>query len=282
MKRAASVTVLSGIFLTFMLSFQNCSKVGFTSAVDASAVKNGTTGDGDDDGGGDDTNCRIDMVNSTKTTKILFLIDTSGSNAGNNGAAGTDMGKTWRLATINSFINAYASKPNFQFGFATFQETSAKALLESNNHGIFTNNMTEINQAIQALKDTEDQGNTPYDAALSIVKDMISYDQVRNPSKEVGYVVIMVSDGSPTNKSYTNEATGMTALTNDVKAINNVAVGQISVNTVYLYNQSVPSASQKSYLQKIASVGHGAFIEASSQQIIQISDTVQVPTTTCM
>lgn len=280
MKRTLNIAVLSGIFLASMLSFQNCSKVGFTSTIDSSVVKDSTTGGGGDNG--DDTNCRVDTVNTAKITKILFLIDTSGSNASNNGAEGTDMEKKWRLATINSFINAYGAKSNFQFGFAIFQGTTAKALTVSNNHGVFTNNMTEINQAITDFKATNDEGNTPYDAALNVVKDMISYDQSIEPSKAVGYVVIMVSDGSPTNKSYTNESTGMANLTADVEAINNIAIGQISLNTVYLYNQSVPSASQKSYLQKIANVGHGAFIEASSQQIIQISDTIQVPTTTCM
>lgn len=278
MNKTLTFSVLSGIFLALALSFQNCSKVGFTSEVDSSATKNGaTTGD---DGSGDDNNCRVDLVNSTKEIKVLFLIDTSGSNASNNGAAGTDMEKKWRLATINSFIDVYGAKSNFHFGFATFQGTSATSLIVSDSHGVFTNDMEKINQAIIDFKNTEDKGYTPYDAALAVVNKMIAYDQQLNSSKEVGYVVIMISDGTPTNSSYTS-SDGMTNLSNDVKGIMSLAPDQISLNTVYLYNEEVPSASQKSYLQKISSVGQGAFIEASSQQTLQISDTVQVPKTTC-
>lgn len=282
MKQVFRISTLSGLLMVCLLGFQNCSKVAFTTDEIASAnIKNGITGDSTS-GGGDDTNCRVDIANSTKPVKILFLIDTSGSNASNNGAAGTDVGKTWRLNTINSFINAYGAKSNFQFAFATFQGTTASALLtNSSGQGVFTNNMTDINQAISDFKNIEDKGNTPYDAALSIVRSMIRYDQSSGTAKEAGYVVVMISDGSPTNTSYTDSKNGMNNLTSDVNAVLAEAPKQISLNTVFLYNQAVPTASQKSYLQKISSLGSGAFIEASSNQTIQISDTVQVPSTSC-
>lgn len=281
MKQVFRISTLSGLLMVCLLGFQNCSKVAFTTDEIASAnIKNGITGDSN--AGGDDTNCRVDLTNSTKPVKILFLIDTSGSNASNNGDAGTDVGKVWRLNTINSFINAYGSKPNFQFAFATFQGTTASALLKnSSGQGVFSNNMSDINQAIADFKNIEDKGNTPYDAALSIVRNIIRYDQMSGTSKEAGYVVVMVSDGSPTNASYTDSKNGMDNLTSDVQDILAEAPKQISLNTVFLYNQAVPTASQKSYLQKISSLGSGAFIEASSNQTIQISDTVQVPSTVC-
>lgn len=283
MKQIFRISTLSGLLMVCLLGFQNCSKVAFTTDEAASAlIKNGITGDSNTSANGDDTNCRVDLANSTKNVKILFLIDTSGSNASNNGEAGTDPGKVWRLNTINAFINAYGSKPNFQFGFATFQESSASALLKnSSGQGIFSNNMTEINQAISDFKNIEDKGYTPYDAALSVVRSMIRYDQMTGSNKEAGYVVVMISDGTPTNASYTDSKNGMANLTKDVNDILAEAPKQISLNTVFLYNQAVPTASQKSYLQKISSLGSGAFIEANSNQTLQISDTVQVPSTVC-
>lgn len=284
MKQVLKYSSLSGLLLVCLIGFQNCSKVAFTTDEIASAnIKNGATGDSNAGGGaGDDTSCRVDLVNSTKNVKILFLIDTSGSNASNNGSPGTDVGKTWRLNTINSFINAYGAKQNFQFAFAIFQGTTATSLLtDSSGQGVFTQNMTEINQAITDFKNTKDQGNTPYDAALGIVRDIIHNDQMKGSAKEAGYVVVMVSDGTPTNTSYTDSKNGMNNLSSDVNSILAEAPGQISLNTVYLYNQDAPTASQKSYLQKISSLGSGAFIEANSNQTLQISDTVQVPKTVC-
>lgn len=280
MKKLFTISFLSGAVLLCLIGFQNCSKVSFTTdEIASAAIKNGSTGDNNT--GGDDTNCRVDLINTTKNVKVLFLIDTSGSNATNNGAPGTDLGKTWRLNTINNFIDTYGSKPNFEFGFAYFQEAQASSLITSNGHGIFTKNMTEVNQAIADLKAVKDQGYTPYDAALAVVRDMIHYDQVKMAAKDVGYVLVMVSDGTPTNSSYIDTVNGMNNLSSDVKSIMAEAPGQISLNTVYLYNQAVPTASQKSYLQKISSLGSGAFIEANSNQTVQISDSVQVPSTVC-
>lgn len=285
MKQVFAISTLSGLILACLIGFQNCSKVAFTEdAAASSLIKNGVTGDStsNNNNSGDDSNCRVDLINSTKNVKVLFLIDTSGSNASNNGAAGTDVGKTWRLNTINSFISAYGNKPNFEFAFAYFQGTKADTLLKnSSGQGIFSKDMSAINQAVMDLKNIKDEGNTPYDAALSIVRNIIHYDQMVTATKDAGYVVVMVSDGTPTNTSYTDNKNGMTNLTNDVNAILAEAPKQISLNTVFLYNQAVPTASQKSYLQKISSLGSGAFIEASSNQTLQISDTVQVPKTVC-
>lgn len=281
MKKVFTISFLSGAVLLCLLGFQNCSKVSFTTEDLAStAIKNGSTGDSNN--AGDDTNCRVDLINTTKNVKVLFLIDTSGSNASNNGAPGTDVDKVWRLKTINNFIDKYHSKPNFEFGFAYFQGTKSLPLITaSNGQGLFTKNMTEVNQAIDKLKAIKDEGNTPYDAGLAVVRDMIHYDQAQMAAKDVGYVLVMVSDGTPTNTSYTEPVNGMNNLSSDVKSIMAEAPGQISLNTVYLYNQAAPTASQKSYLQKISSVGSGAFIEANSNQTVEISDSVQVPSTVC-
>jgi uncharacterized protein YegL len=278
MKRAFYKSLLASLSLLGLLAFQNCSKVTFTGepAAAASNVANGITGDNTNPTPGADPTCRVEMVNTTKPVKVLFLIDTSGSNQN------TDAGKVWRLETINSFINVYGSKTNFEFGFATFQGTSAISLITKENHGVFSNNMTDINQAIMDFKNTQDYGATPYDAAIAVVKNMIIYDQSVKASKDVAYVVVMISDGMPTNTTYVDPATGMDALTKDVNSLLTAAPGQIGLNTVFLYNQSAPDTFQKSYLQKIADLGTGVFIEATSKQTLQISDTVQVPGKTCM
>lgn len=283
MNKALNLTPLFGLVFVMSLLFQNCSKVDFSSA----GNDNTTQGNGDDNAGagpgnntGNDTNCRFDTVSAAKQVKILFLIDTSGSNAGSLFKPGTDENKVWRLKTLNAFIDKYSSKPNFSFGFAVFQGRDAVPLIESSGKGIFTNTKSEIDQAIVSFTNTPDTGNTPYDAALNELKEMITYDQQLHPSNEVGYVLVMISDGTPTNDSYVG-SNGMSNMSNDVIDIMNIAPGQISLNTVYLFNNEIPTASEKSYLQKISELGKGAFIEASSQQTLEISETIQVPTKNC-
>lgn len=270
MKVGIRLALMLGSFATSLFLFQNCSKVAFTE--DLSSLQNKNDG----------PTCRVDVASTTKNIKVLFVIDTSGSNAsGGNGNQGTDLNKVWRLATINSFLNAYGAKSNFSFGFVTFQGTKASSLIMEGNRGVFSSSLSQANQAVAAFQQVPDKDNTPYDAALNAVKDMISYDQQKASSKDAAYVVVMVSDGYPTNSSYTNSTNGMSNLKNDVKSILAVAPGQTSLNTVFLYNQNIPGASQKIYLETIASEGGGVFVEASSQNTLNIADTVQVPKQVC-
>src|SRR5207253_6210232 len=112
-------------FLSMVLVFQNCSKARFTPDADPN-ILNGVTG-GVGVNGGDDSNCSPQTSSAAKIVKILFVVDTSGSNAGEGGEVPTDPGKKWRSGTINNFINAYSAKTNFQYGLITFQGTSARA-----------------------------------------------------------------------------------------------------------------------------------------------------------
>jgi|GEM_PF-3115286 len=258
------------LFLPFVSLFQNCSKVSFNSTEASDSV----------DGSGGPT-CTVDMVTTNKTVKILFLMDASGSNQSNNNATGTDVNKVWRLKTINAFLSAYQGKSNFEFGFAYFKDGMADSLIKEGTKPVFSRDSTTISNAINDFKAVVDKGSTPYDKGLAVVKSMISNDQVKNASsKNIIYVVVMVSDGVPKDSPYMN-ANGMDLLASDVQSIMNVASGQISMNTVYLYNAQVPSASEKIYLQKISSVGKGTFVEASSQSSGHIEDTVSVPREVC-
>src|SRR5690606_16952672 len=131
--------------------------------------------------------------------------------------------------------------------FAQFAGTSASQIQP------FTNDPADVAGAVARFQSTPDSGNTPYDAALRRVRDMISSDQRNGSAKDAGYVIIMISDGSPTNSSYIS-LRGDENLKNDVEDILKEAPkGLISINTVYLFNDAQPTASERSYLQRIAS-----------------------------
>ncbi|RYZ71766.1 MAG: hypothetical protein EOP09_04140, partial [Proteobacteria bacterium] len=106
---------MSGILL-----FQNCSQVAFTPSEASLDPQNGVKST---DTGGTDPSCRTDYVNVNKDIKVLFVVDTSGSNVNRNEGGktvlGTDLDKKWRLASINKFIQTYQDRSNFHYGLIT-------------------------------------------------------------------------------------------------------------------------------------------------------------------
>jgi len=225
--------------------------------------------------------CKTDYVDVSHKVKILFLVDTSGSNATTKTTIGTDNNKVWRLATINNFVNAYSSKSNFYFGLVTFQGSSATPQIASGGNGIFTNDPSAVQQGITNFKNTADSGSTPYQPAILMAKSMISADLKAYPSSDTAYVIVMISDGEPKDAVYLDPSTGIRTLISDVASVISVATSQISFNTVYLYNSAAPSNSNTTYLQTIANAGGGVFVQANSQSTLSIKDTVEVPQQVC-
>ncbi len=268
MNKSVRKILLSVAALSLMLAFQNCSN-----GVDFDQVSESVGGQG--------LTCRVSSVESTKTVKILFLLDASGSNksSGNDVSKGTDPDKSWRLRTINSFLNNYKNHSNFEYAFAYFKGSSASSLLGTGSIAKFTKDSGEIAQAIYNFERLNDDGSTPYDAALQLVRRSIDHDKASSATA-AGYAVLMVSDGSPTNKSYT-DAQGDENLTRDVASIVSLSPEQISLNTVYYYNPNFPSGSKTVYLEKIAKLGSGIFLRADSSSTVEITDSIQIPKTIC-
>lgn len=269
--------LLAGIFGSFLLMFQNCSQVSFTP--DAANLANSVDGLSSNDSG-TDPNCRIDYANAAADVKVLFLVDASGSNENSGATVGTDPGQVWRLATLNTFVDAYKNKNNFFYGLLTFQGTTAKPQISSGGAGVFTNNLSTVAQGIASFDANIDGGNTPYDAALNLAKSVIMADLAIPSSKPTAYAVVMISDGVPTNDRYKG-VNGVTNLKADVKSLVDLAPGKITVNSVFLYNAAKPSNSEEQYLRAMASVGGGAFIFADSKQTISIADSIRVSQEIC-
>ncbi len=271
MKTQIRLGLLAVIFGSFLLMFQNCSQVSFTP--DSANALNSVEGLSNN-GGGADPNCRIDYTNAAADVKVLFLVDASGSNDI------TDRGQVWRLATLNSFVDAYKNKNNFFYGLLTFQGTTAKPQIATGGVGVFTNNLSTVAQGIASFDANIDGGSTPYDAALNLAKSIIMEDLAIPASKPTAYAVVMISDGVPTNDRYKG-VNGINNLKTDVKALADIAPGKITVNSVYLYNAAKPSNSEEEYLRAMASVGGGTFIFADSKQAISIADSIKVPKEIC-
>jgi Mg-chelatase subunit ChlD len=266
MKNNKSIYALAFTAFLMVGLFQNCSKTNFV-GTDAKLDSSGNP-TGVNDSGVDPT-CSLNNQNVTVNAKVLFLVDTSGSNATGNNPS--DPNKVWRLATLNRFINQYQSKSNFYVGLVNFAGTTAASDMSAN----FSNSSSVIQQGVMNLENIGDNGNTPYKAALAKAKQMISAELSAAGSKATDlYAVVMISDGMPTDYKAVSD------MNPDLSALMALAPGRISLNSVFYYGNN-HDASQVNYLKAIAQQGQGAFIEANSSGNLNISDVIQVPSSAC-
>lgn len=244
---------------------------------DGTATGGGTTGGGTTGGGTTGgTTCSEVLQNITVPVKLLFVVDTSGSNlTGDFGSnIGTDPSKAVRAGSIQEFFNNYGAKPNFSWSMITFSNYSANSLINS-NLGIpyISPSASDMQNAITQFLGMTDGGNTPYDSALSLVASEISNDTMTDSRTK--YIVVFMSDGMP------NPANTDTHFFSAVQNIVGLVPGQVSFSTVY-YGSVNPSAS--SLMQGMADIGGGNFLNTNTNptgKYFQISDIVTVPGVVC-
>jgi len=273
MKKNIIRSILGFSVLGLVLAFQNCSNAKFTTEIDQASLL--ASGDAGGTGGtGDDGSCRTTTVDANTIVKVLFVVDTSGSNVGEGGQVATDPKKAWRYSALNGFISRYSSKSNFHYGLITFQGSSAKAQIRVNNVAAFSNNSSVVDAGMSGFMATSDTGYTPYKAALSAAKNLIQSDLSANSSQNANYVVVMVSDGQATDYRSPDD------IIPDASSIKNLAPSRISLNSIYYYSSSYNEVHTK-YLRNLSSIGGGAFITANSNSTLNIDDVINVPSSGC-
>lgn len=250
-----------------LISVVNCSN----QKLSANAAGGSNTGVGNDDATGQiPQDCQDQLQQLTIPVKLLFIVDVSGSNAGNTG---TDNGKNKRAGALQNFKNLYAAKTNFHYGFNYFSGSSSSALIGySLNQPAFTlsNDANIMQQAINTFMTIPDSGETPYLAALDLGIKALQDDLSRTPQTK--WVVVFISDGMP------NPDVPDSTLAARVQTMVNQIPGQVTFNAIY-YGPNDPLAATR--LNKMAVAGNGKFLDASAGFNFQITDVVTVPGTVC-
>jgi hypothetical protein len=204
-------------------------------------------------------------------TKVIFVVDTSGSNSSN---PGTDPTKAYRIGSIDSFFNLYSGKSNFSWGLMSFNTTPIDwvASLPSTNSFVGPSSMLK---AIAGLNASDmGKGYTNYIPALKMVTSAIIADPDNTPgniSAGLKYYVVFMSDGEPTdgNGTYT---TYKTPVSNLLAA----APGAVTLDTVLYGNQSqLSSASAQAMLAGVALLGGGIGYTYLNTNSININSIVQ-------
>jgi len=214
------------------------------------------------------------VASITRLTKILFLMDTTGSNAqwidlttdtqcttpNNVGCVPpTDPNKSFRLGSIQSFWNQYSSKTNFQWGFITFAADATDDYVGDISSGSFTSNKNTFQTVLNNFSQSTDDGDTPYGLALDAAASAILNDPDRGTAANPQYYVIMLTDGYPT------DFTTPTAATSFINSMLATAPNQVTLSTVFYGTQNAPSsASAISMLTGMAGLGNGQFMNVNN------------------
>ena len=193
-------------------------------------------------------------LSSTRLTKVLFMVDSTGSNYGFFGSGGSDPKKKFRLNAIQNFFNTYRTHTNIQWSFMTFAGNSVSDYIGHSGIGAFTNNIKTMQTALDRFARSEDWGDTPYKAALKVSINSILADPDLNTPSNPQYYVVMLTDGFPTDIESEEELNPL------IQQLNQSAVGRVSLSTVFYGAQNTDeSKGAIQLLSQISQSGHGQF-----------------------
>lgn len=232
--------------------------------------------------------CEPGQVEVVVPTKVVFVVDQSGSNI--NGPFGfpglsTDPTKSFRYGVMSSFFQEHATKQHVSWGFVAFNGNTAKGLINNGdiNTPHFSSNATDVLDAFGTFANSTDVGVTPYKAALTMVQGMIQRD-LPQALPGTRYLVAFITDGHPTD--YCVDPSSFECpndvreaeLDADVLNLVNTAPEKIQFGTVY-YGISDSAASQR--LARMAAIGGGQFVDTNTSGSIALNDVVEVPRPIC-
>jgi hypothetical protein len=275
MKKPYVLVALLLTAATQLLFFQNCAKMSFSKQ-----SSEGIQGDPVFPPG----NCTPTLDKEEGVVKIMFMIDTSGSNATN---PGTDINKVWRLAVLNNFLTHYAAKANFYYNISYFKGSVANSITREGGSPGFSNDSALVHQNVDSFTQVSDSDGTPYRSALNLAKSTIVHDlslhDSTDPLLRPKYVVVFLSDGLPdgytgigNNAGNGDPAQGLADLTDDVINVLSPAPDRINLNTVYYY-RTTENPSAETVLSVMAQAGGGAALIANTGDLPLIDDLVTVP-----
>ena len=221
------------------------------------------------------------VTDTNRLTKILFLVDTSGSNVLYTRLNGTqqcfntdpdfascvlptDPNKAFRGGVIQNFLTDHANKTNFHWGFITFADDSAHAMINSNGNDqrpYFSASAGTMQSTINQFYNVEDDYATPYQAALELAKRAIQNDRDLNSTEQPQYVIVLLTDGYPTDYNALNGQLDTGAIQSDINALKNIAPGRVTLSSIY-YGHNNPNAIN--LLSWMSQSGDGQFANVNS------------------
>ncbi|MGE0634345.1 MAG: vWA domain-containing protein [Pseudobdellovibrionaceae bacterium] len=262
------VLVLGAIAM--IAGFQNCAKTQFKDSpksdaapsIDTPAPTGDVVGHGDDGG-----ECSITKI--TIPTKMLFVVDMSGSNAytskvtfSDNTVVNfppTDPTKSFRAGVMQKFLDLYKDKSNFSWGLIGFaappDQPNGEIIAFINNNGDeknprFSKDPQDFQSGLNNFKTRADKSfaQTPYKAAQEMAIKAIQNDPDLNAADAPQYLVIFLTDGLPTDQYDSSTPSALVSL---------ASPGRIKMSIAYY--TSVQNGHVNNFLSAVAKTGGGVF-----------------------
>ncbi len=222
--------------------------------------------------------CRPGEVAETKPTRLILVVDQSGSNATGphkESTTGTDPQKGLRYSAMAELLQLHGNKSHVRWSLITFQLDSARALTRvTDDQSPVLVSGSSMGSALASFMALHDGGQTPYLPALEMVRKLIKTDREANPDAQ--YRIAFITDGYPTDMKPED---GLNKRINRaVEAIVELGPEQVQLTTVY-YGR--PDKTAKNRLKLMAAVGGGEFVDATNSQDIRLNDVIKVPISEC-
>lgn len=245
-RRMVGAFILGGIAL---LGFQNCDQARLSLVKELASAKS------------DGEICAIAPSAIEAYTKILFVVDKSGSNA-------TTDTNGFRVGTINTFYAQHRAKTTVKWGVVVFNDVSSEAYINNGSpqQPTFSGDIPTVTAAIARLGTTPDIGGTPYKSALAMARTAVTYDITANPTEPSSYVIVFISDGIPTDYGTPPDEN---VIDGDVRNLK--TAGRVTLSTVY-YGPASPEASGR--LDRMARIGGGKFLDTNIDGRIPIDSLI--------
>ncbi|MCB0349050.1 MAG: VWA domain-containing protein, partial [Bdellovibrionales bacterium] len=176
-----------------------------------------------------------------RLTKIMFVMDKSGSNSS------TDPGAVLRAGGVENFYNDHLNDEYIKWGMIQFGQVTDFVITDP----YFTQDETAVRSAISVLR-SSDGGSTPYSDALAKTELAIRDDIDTFPEEDAYYMVFFISDGRPEPYISVDQAKTL------VQSIVNIKPGKIFLSSAY-YGTNGTSAQE--YLREMAIAGGGKYAD---------------------
>jgi uncharacterized protein YegL len=262
-----------------------------------------------------DPGCTTDNVEAIyRKTKIIFVVDASGSNVNTTANYGstskcgqpgqpctlpTDPNKSFRNTAISNFLARFRHKENFSWAFNIFGNNESRALVNfagDQTRPAISYDPSKLDAALTTFRTAvNDYGNTPYEKAIQLAGRAIENDSELNSGSGLtrpNYMVVMLTDGFPTDYFNVQMTPGSTSsdaefyarfqtakMNADLEALLNKAPGRVTLSTVYYGQDNDPYATW--LLKEMAKSGNGQFASVSDTSNFKIDDVIPGSTNGC-
>lgn len=202
--------------------------------------------------------CISPPENKNRLTKIMFVMDKSGSNQT------TDPGAALRAGGVEKFYDKYMNDPFIKWGMIRFGIETEFMITEP----YFTQDETSVRNAISELRST-DTGGTPYSDALAKTELAIRDDMEKFPEEDAYYMVFFISDGRPEPYITVDQAKML------VKGLVEIKPGKIFLSSAY-YGTNGTAAQE--YLREMAAAGGGKYADLNQTGELDFEALIVKPT----